>query len=196
MRYRTHESRRGGWGTLTVSVGLALGSLTGCGSIGVPTQGPPQTVDYVDLSRYVGRWYEIASYPVWFETNCTAVTADYAPRDDGTIEVVNTCRKLNPDGQVQQIVGTARVADTTSNARLKVTFFGPLAGDYWIIDLDPDYRYAVVSDPARQTLFILSRTPELDAATYDGILARLAEQGFDINRLHRTPQATTAETGS
>src|SRR3982751_5765726 len=103
----------------------------------------PKTVGHVDLSRYIGKWYEVARYPNRFEKNCISdVTADYSLREAGTIEVLNSCRQA--DGRVKSSKGSAKVVDKQSNAKLKVTFFWPFYGNYWIIGLDPEYRYAVV----------------------------------------------------
>ena len=149
---------------------------------------PLEVVDSVDLDRYLGRWYEIASYPAWFQKNCTAVTADYALREDGLIEVVNSCRKGSLNGKLKQSRGRAKVVDTATNAKLKVSFFGPFWGPYWIIDLDPDYQWAVVGGPSRKYLWILSRTLQMDEALFDEIVGRLPAKGYDPNRLNRTLQ--------
>jgi len=156
---------------------------------------PLQVVDSVDLDRYLGRWFEIASYPAWFQRNCTAVTADYSSREDGLIKVVNSCRKGSLDGKLKLAKGRAKVVGRESNAKLKVSFFGPFWGPYWIIDLDPDYQWAVVGAPNRKYLWILSRTPQIDVALYDEIIARLPAQGYDPNGLNKTeqPQAGGAE---
>jgi apolipoprotein D and lipocalin family protein len=149
---------------------------------------PLETVDSVDLERYLGRWYEIASYPMFFQKGCTATTADYSLREDGLIEVINSCRKKTLDGKLKQAKGKAKVVDPETNAKLKVSFFGPFWGAYWIIDLDPDYQWAVVGGPKRKYLWILSRTPHMDKALYDEIIGRLPAKGYDPNRLHRTLQ--------
>ncbi len=154
---------------------------------------PLQTVEHVDLPRYLGTWYEIASYPQRFQKGCTATTADYTLRDDGKITVLNRCRKDTLDGKLDEAKGLARVVDTTTNAKLEVSFFRPFWGDYWIIDLDPEYRFAVVGHPGRDYLWILSREPQLDPAIYDGILERLREKSYDTTRLVRTLQPTKAE---
>ena len=156
---------------------------------------PLQTVGAVDLERYLGRWYEIARYPAWFQRNCTAVTADYSLREDGLVKVVNRCRKGSLDGKLKQAKGRAKVVDKETNAKLKVSFFGPFWGDYWIIDLDPDYQWAVVGVPSRKYLWILSRTPQMDAALYDEIVGRLRSQGYDPKRLDRTTQPQAGATG-
>jgi len=163
--------------------------------LGVPgpsaaANAPLETVPSVDLDRYVGTWYEIASFPQRFQKGCTGTTATYSIREDGSIEVVNRCARDSLDGRVTVARGRARVVDRSTNAKLKVSFFWPFWGDYWIIDLGRDYEYAVVGHPKRSYLWILSRTPTMEAAVYDGILERLRAQGYDTSRLSRTLQAT------
>ena len=169
-----------------VVVGLAVATSAGAGE-----SEPLEVVESVDLDRYLGRWYEIASYPAWFQKNCTAVTADYALRDDGVIQIINSCRKGSLDGKLKQAKGRAKVVDATTNAKLKVSFFGPFWGPYWIIDLDPDYQWAVVGAPNRKYLWILSRTPQMDEALYKAILSRLPGKGYDPAKLDETPQPVT-----
>lgn len=149
---------------------------------------PLETVDHVDLERYTGLWYEIAAFPQRFQRGCTATTATYALREDGELDVVNRCRKGSPDGPEDVATARARIASEETNAKLKVNFFGPFWGDYWIIDLGPDYEYAVVGHPSRDYLWILSRTPTLPEATYRSIVERLAAQGYETDRLVRTVQ--------
>jgi apolipoprotein D and lipocalin family protein len=155
---------------------------------------PLDVVESVDLDRYLGRWYEIASYPMYFQRGCTATTADYSLREDGLIKVINSCRKGTLDGKLKQAKGKAKVVDTETNAKLKVSFFGPFWGDYWIIDLDPDYRWAVVGGPKRKYLWILSRTPQMDEALYEEIIGRLPAKGYDPKRLNRTTQPQAGNT--
>ena len=152
---------------------------------------PPAVVPQVDLNRYMGVWYEIARFPFQVQEGCFATTATYALRPDGTVSVLNQCRKGSFEGQLSTAEGTARVVDATTNAKLTVTFFWPFSGDYWIIDLGKDYEYAVVSVPSRQYLWILSRTPVLSEGVYNTILERLSGQGFDVRRLVKTPQPAT-----
>jgi apolipoprotein D and lipocalin family protein len=156
----------------------------GCGAF----QPPLEVVEFVDLERYTGKWYEIARYPNLFEQNCVAPTAEYTIREDGDIDVVNTCRKFTLDGDLDAVEGVARVVDSETNAKLKVRFFGPFEGDYWIIDLDSEYNYAVVGAPNRRFLWILSRTPTMDPQVYEQVIAGLPELGYDPNRLLRTTQ--------
>jgi apolipoprotein D and lipocalin family protein len=174
--------------TLVVTVvALAGGLMMGSFAEAADRQ-PLETVDSVDLERYLGLWYEIASYPAFFQKGCTASTAEYSLRDDGLIRVVNRCRKGSLDGKEKSVTGKARIVDGDTNAKLEVSFFWPFWGDYWIIDLDPDYRWAVVGEPKRTYLWILSRTPQMDAATYDAIVSRLPGRGYDPAALERTPQ--------
>jgi apolipoprotein D and lipocalin family protein len=149
---------------------------------------PLEVVDSVDLDRYLGTWYEIASYPMYFQKGCTATTATYSLRDDGLIKVVNRCRKDSLDGKLKEAVGRARVVDPETNAKLEVSFFGPFWGDYWIIDLDPDYQWAVVGGAKRKYLWILSRTPQMDTALFNEIVGRLPAKGYDPDQLNRTLQ--------
>jgi len=152
-----------------------------------------ETVPHVELARYLGTWYEIASYPQRFQKGCTGTTATYTLRADGTIEVLNRCARDSLTGRVTVARGRAKVVDKNSNARLKVSFFWPFWGDYWIIDLGRDYEYAVVGHPSRKYLWILSRTPALAPTVYEGILERLRKQGYDTSRLATTLQATAAQ---
>jgi apolipoprotein D and lipocalin family protein len=154
---------------------------------------PLEVVGSVDLDRYLGTWYEIASYPAWFQRGCTAVTAHYSLRDDGLIRVVNSCNKGALDGKLKQLTGRARVVEGSANAKLKVSFFGPFWGDYWVVDLDPEYRWAVVGVPSRKYLWILSRTRSMDEALYQEIVGRLQAKGYDEARLVRTLQPDDAE---
>lgn len=152
-----------------------------------------KVVERVDLKRYTGTWYEIASFPQRFQRGCTATTATYSLRDDGDIDVVNRCRINSPDGSEKRAHGRARVVDKATNAKLEVSFFWPFWGDYWIIDLGQQYEFAVVGHPGRDYLWILSRTPTLDSGVYKDILERLQTQGYDTNRLVRTVHKLVAE---
>jgi apolipoprotein D and lipocalin family protein len=152
---------------------------------------PLRTVARVDLSRYIGVWYEIASYPQRFQRGCTGTTATYSLRDDGELKVVNRCRKGSLDGEQRSAEGRARVVEPRTKAKLEVTFFWPFWGDYWIIDLGNDYEYAVVGHPSRDYLWILSRTPTMERTVYEGILARLRAQGYPLRRLRKTLQSVS-----
>jgi apolipoprotein D and lipocalin family protein len=153
---------------------------------------PLKTVERVELDRYVGTWFEIASFPQRFQRGCTGTTATYTAKPDGEIEVFNRCRKDRLDGEEKTARGRARVVDRGSNAKLEVSFFRPFWGDYWIIDLDPGYQFAVVGHPKRDYLWILGRAPTLPEATYAAILERLRVQGYETGRLVRTLHAEPA----
>jgi apolipoprotein D and lipocalin family protein len=158
---------------------------------------PLETVERVELSRYLGKWYEIASFPQSFQEGCTATTATYTLRDDGEIDVLNRCHKGKPTGELDVSEGRARVVDKKTNAKLEVSFFGPFWGEYWIIQLDDDYQWAVVGHPSRDYLWILSRTPTLPDTTYEAIIARLKQQGYETERLvwttHTSPEPVAKE---
>lgn len=157
--------------------------------LGLP---PLETVDQVDLSRYVGGWYEIASYPQFFQRRCTGTTATYRLRDDGLIDVVNRCRRDSLDSREIEANGRARVPDPAQSAKLEVSFFGPFWGDYWVIDLGQEYEYAVVGSPSRDFLWILNRKPTMEPDVYEGILDRLRANGYTLEELQRTPQPPDA----
>jgi len=165
-------------------------ALAGCASppVNRASETPLTTVQAVDVDRYLGRWYEIARLPNQFEKNCEGVTADYARRDDGLIEVVNTCRKGAPDGALKSARGRARIVDTASNAKLEVSFFGPFWGDYWIIDLAEDYSRSIVGEPSGRYLWILSRTPTISDESRANALSRLEAFGYDTSALYFTQQ--------
>lgn len=149
---------------------------------------PLEVVPYVDLSRYTGTWYEIARYPHKFQRGCIGSRATYALRDDGKLSVLNECHEESDNSRLRSAKGRAWVVDTNTNAKLKVSFFWPFSGDYWIIDLGRDYEYAVIGHPKRKYLWILSRTQVMDVAVYSAILSRLREQHYDISKLIKTRQ--------
>jgi apolipoprotein D and lipocalin family protein len=149
---------------------------------------PLQTVPSVDLKKYAGKWYEIASYPQRFQKGCHGTTAEYTWTEKGYVIVENRCSKGSLTGKQSSIKGKAFVEKNSGNARLNVQFFWPFKSKYWIIDLADDYSYAVVSHPNRKYLWILSRTSKLDDTTYQQILSRLKEKKFDLTKLQRTEQ--------
>lgn len=153
---------------------------------------PLDTVSHVDVNRYMGKWYEIASFPTSFQKDCTGTTALYSRNPDGTVNVLNRCYKKTLDGPESRAEGSAYVADPSTNSKLKVTFFWPFYGDYWIIDLADDYSYAVVGYPNRKYLWILSRTPQMSTQLYNSILLRIQKKGFDVSKLNKTIQPKKA----
>jgi len=177
---------------MTMKIGLVFLAVVLCAGMATAKEPELTVVDSVELDRYLGTWYEIASYPAWFQKNCTAVSAQYSLRDDGLIKVVNSCHKGSLDGKLKRSKGRAKVVDTDTNAKLKVSFFGPYWGDYWVIDLDPDYQWAVVGEPKRKYLWILSRNRSMDDQLYERIRAGLTNKGYDPDGLQLTlqPDAT------
>ncbi len=149
---------------------------------------PLEVVAHVDLERYLGTWYEIATIPQRFQKGLVGVSAHYSLRPDGKIDVINAGRKETLDGKVKSVRGKAWIVDKTTNAKLKVSFFWPFAGDYWIIDLDPDYQWAVVGHPARTYLWVLGRTPQMDGPLYEELLCRIAAKGYDLAKIKKTLQ--------
>lgn len=145
-----------------------------------------ETVQQVDVKRYMGRWYEIASFPQSFQEGCTCTVAEYELMANGKVRVTNSC---DVEGKRKVATGKAWVTDKKTNAKLKVTFFWAFSGKYWIIDLAEDYSYAVVGHPNRKYLWILSRTPQMDDDLYRQILDRITAKGFDISKLQKTKQA-------
>jgi len=169
---------------------LAVGCLGLCAlTASAQPPAPLNTVASVDVPRYMGTWYEIAKYPNWFQKKCTSSTsAHYSLQADGQVQVLNRCKTAN--GEWSEALGIARQIGRAHSPRLQVRFapawlsFIPMVwGNYWIIDLDSQYQWVVVSEPNREYLWILSRTSELPAATYQGLLDKLAANGFDLQRI-------------
>ena len=147
-----------------------------------------QSVSSVDLNKYSGKWYEISSFPQQFQKGCHCTTAEYTLSEKGFVIVENKCRKGSVTGKESYIKGKAFVTANSNNAKLKVQFFWPFTGKYWIIDLADDYSYAVVSHPNRKYLWILSRTPKMNNEIYQQIISRLVEKGLDVSKLKITEQ--------
>jgi apolipoprotein D and lipocalin family protein len=193
---------------LALSTALAVGAVAGLFPVAASatSQPPLQPVPSVDLTRYQGLWYQIAYYPNRFQKQCASDTkAQYRPLSRQRVEVTNSCR--TPEGTQSEVVGEARLKRPTvlgipigaalSSAKLEVRFApGWLSwvpgvwADYWVIQLADDYRYAVVGEPTREYLWILSRTPTLSAQDDAAIQAKLQQQGYDPARLQREPQTT------
>lgn len=171
---------------------IALLLLAGCA---VPQPGPqtPATVATVDLPRYLGTWHEVARLPMWAQDragiSCIRTTATYTLREDGRIGVLNRCTNAL-DGAERAATGQAYAVEGSQGARLRVSFFWPFFGDYWVLGLDPDYRWAVIGDPRRRYLWILSRTPALPAADQAAAEAVALAAGYDLSALKRAEMAT------
>jgi apolipoprotein D and lipocalin family protein len=171
---------------------LALLSVLVLAACLSPPRDAPATVAAVDLDRYAGTWFEIARFPTRFQDGggiaCTDVTAVYTPRPDGRLGVRNRCRNAAADGAERVAGGSAYVVEGSDGARLRVSFFWPFYGDYWVIGLDPGYRWAVVGDPSREYLWVLSRSPVMHAGDYARAVGIARAQGFAIEKLQPTPQ--------
>src|SRR5665647_231795 len=164
------------------SIFLTLGIVTG--SVACDVKPVLTTVSSVDLNRYLGTWYELASYPQFFERGCSNVRATYTAQDD-FIKVYNQSTK---DGKPNEITGKAFVVANSGNAKLKVQFFWPFKGDYWIIDLDKDYKWAIVSDPKQKTLWILSRSKTMDETLYNSLIDSLVKKGYSQTKIVKMVQ--------
>lgn len=160
---------------------ISLTALFGCGT---SNYAPLETVQNVDIQRYIGKWYEIAHLPNSFQKNCFGSTAEYSIIDSETIRVINACNKDSINGKTDMVKGKAFVVENSGNSKLRVQFFWPFRGDYWIIELDKDkYSYAVVGTPSRKYLWILAREPQMDSNIYNMLLEKCRQKGFDTDKL-------------
>ena len=140
---------------------------------------PLATVEKVNIDKYLGTWYEIARYEHFFERGCSNISATYSLREDGEIDVLNSCTK---DGKLSQAKGVAYATDDT-NAKLKVSFFRPFYGNYWVLMLDEEYKYVVIGEPTREYFWILSRTKVLDENIKKKILLEMPKLGYQEDKL-------------
>jgi apolipoprotein D and lipocalin family protein len=172
-----------------LTLALLSGLLGGCA--GMESKGDLPTAASVDLSRYAGTWYEIARLPMWFQRHCVDSKAVYTVRSDGRVGVHNEC--VTDDGGLVMADGVATVVDAKTNARLMVVFdnwfarlFGSSReGNYWILDLDPEYRTVLVGTPDRRYLWILARAPEIDEVTYRKLVHLARGFGYPVEQLIR-----------
>jgi apolipoprotein D and lipocalin family protein len=185
-------------GSVSLHLALAIVCVTLGACAGVVSNGDLSTVASVDLSRYDGTWHEIARLPMWFQRHCVDSKAIYSSRPDGLVGVHNEC--VTESGGVEQAEGVATVVDPKTNARLVVAFdnwfarlFGSSReGNYWILDLDPEYRTAMVGTPDRRYLWILSRTPQLDDSTYQRLVERARQLGYPVSDLITARRAASS----
>jgi len=146
-------------------------------------------VNQLDIKRYLGTWYEIARYDHRFERGMVGVTANYSMRNDGKIKVLNSGYKNSLDGKYSQAEGKAKIPDPENNpAKLKVSFFWFFYGDYFVLDLDEDYQWALIGSSSDKYLWILSRKPYLEKALYEKLLDKLQKRGYDISKLIKVEQ--------
>jgi apolipoprotein D and lipocalin family protein len=151
---------------------------------------PLKTVDKVELEKYMGKWYDIAHFPAAFLTGCEDITAEYSLTDKNYVRVYNRCIKTT--GKVKSIKGKAYTIEGSNYSKFKVQFFWPFKADYWILELDPDYQYALVGGPSRSYAWILSRTPQLDEKIINRLMESLKEKGFEVEKMERTHHSDSA----
>lgn len=145
-------------------------------------------VPYVDLNRYSGTWYEIARLPIYFESKLKCITATYILREDGNITVVNKGHYVTNPEKTNTAKGKAFIPDRNSPGKLKVQFFWPFKGDYWIMYLDNEYKYVLIGEPSFKYLWILAREKKMDESTFQMLSDKAVEAGYDLTKLIRTVQ--------
>jgi apolipoprotein D and lipocalin family protein len=163
--------------------------LTMCTMISCNTVQDLPTVEKVDLQQYSGKWYEIARLPNSFEKGLECVTATYTLKSNGKVEVLNKGYTMGSGGKIKSAGGTARIPDPEFPGRLKVTFFWPFYGDYYILVLDENYSYALIGAPSRKYLWVLSRTRLLDEAIYSRLMDHAGKNGFNIDHVIQINQS-------
>lgn len=163
---------------------ILMAALIGCTTDSFTEKLPNKQID---LKSYLGQWYEIARFPSWFEKDLVGVTATYSLKNNGKIQVLNQGYRGTLNGEKKQAVGEAWLAAPQNTGRLKVSFFGPFAADYIILEIDDTYTYALVGS-SKDYLWILSRTPSLDPEIYNRLVMKAKELGFDITKLERVAQ--------
>ncbi len=174
-------------------LGVTAASVVALSACATLQRGPvgnravPQPAKPVDLDRYAGLWYEIGRYENGFERGCEAVTAEYARRADGLVSVLNTCRQGGVEGPVKTADARAKAVDGSSDAKLKVSFFGPFyAGDHWVLDHADDYSWSIVGEPSGRYLWLMSRTAKPSEAARATIMNRTAALGYDLALVRET----------
>ena len=176
---------------IPVSLALVGGALllAGCAAMQrgpVGNKAVPEPAKAVELDRYLGRWFEYGRYEAGFQKGCEAVTAEYALRPDGAVSVLNSCHKGAVGGKLSTAEGKAKVVENSRGAKLKVSFFGPFYGDYWVLDHADDYSWSIVGEPSGRYLWMLTRTPKPDERTTSLLKARVQDLGYDWSLVRLT----------
>ena len=146
------------------------------------------TVKELDIKHYMGKWYEIARFPHSFEKNLVGVTATYSQRDDGKLRVLNEGYKKTLAGKQSQAEGKAKIPDKNKPGKLKVSFFLNFYADYYVLELDENYQYAMIGSSSDKYFWILSRTPQMDSQTYEMLLEKARQRGYNLKKLIKVPQ--------
>lgn len=180
---------------LSLSLFLIAAAALGLGACATLQRGPvgntavPQPAKPVELSRYLGLWYEIGRYENGFERGCEGVTARYGLREDGLVSVINTCRQGAVDGPEKVAEGRAKIVPDSGGAKLKVSFFGPFFGDYWVLDHADDYSWSIVGEPSGRYLWLLSRTATPSDVVRRTMYDRAGALGYDLSLIRETRQS-------
>jgi len=152
------------------------------------------TVQQLDLQKYLGTWYEIARYDHRFERDLVGVKAEYSLRPDGKIKVLNSGYENTLDGAYSEAVGKAKIPDPLNEpGKLKVAFFWLFYANYFVLELDEDYQWALIGSSSDKYLWILSRTPQITPERYAELCRRLEQRGYDTAQLIRVEQHAPAE---
>jgi apolipoprotein D and lipocalin family protein len=173
---------------LTVGSGVLLAACNPLESGPVGNAAVPQPAKPVELGRYAGTWYEQARYEAGFQKDCEGVTAVYAAKPDGSVGVVNSCRQGSLTGPLKTAEATARVVEGSNGSKLKVSFFWPVEGDYWVLDRAADYSWSIVGEPSGRYLWILTRSQRIGPQAYAALVRRAQALGYDTAMLRRTQQ--------
>lgn len=181
---------------LLCAMAASLGACAALSSMPVGNRKVPQPARTVDVGRYLGRWYELYRYDAPFQKGCEAVWADYSRNTDGSIRVVNNCHKGTPDGPIKTAAGKAKIVDAASGAKLRVSFFGPFYGNYWVLDHDEAYQWAIVGEPSGRYLWVLSRTTIPSDSLRTLLRRRVEDMGYDWTRVRTTRHQGTPDQAS
>jgi apolipoprotein D and lipocalin family protein len=171
-----------------MTFGLALAACNPLERGPVGNMAVPQPRKSVELSRYTGKWYEQGRYEASFQKGCEGVTADYAPKPGGTVAVVNSCRQGSPRGPLKTAEASARLVEGSNGSKLKVTFFWPFEGDYWILDRADDYSWSIVGEPSGRYLWLLTRRQQISPRQYAALVREAQALGYNAELLRRTQQ--------
>lgn len=173
---------------LLIGSSLALAACNPLENQPLGNSNVPQPAKPVELKRYLGEWHEQARYEAGFQKGCEAVTAQYSQKPDGKVAVVNSCHQGSVKGPSKTAEATARVVDGSNGAKLKVTFFWPIEGDYWVLDRALDYSWSIVGEPSGRYLWILTRSQTISPRQYAALIERARALGYDTDMLRRTQQ--------